>query len=190
MAAFVVGVLVWGVMAHGVPPFMVVLLAAGLVLLVVTWWLTSDAYRIGGRSAELRVYEEHIEIPGSRRGSVLRLPLAGLAFERVAVVSGVSLLGLLPIATFRRGELITLRSQGMTRTLSSLTSDDSDFADRLCSLILSKTMPGMDGEKLDAIFTQLFAGEAASRAMSTAENRSDDDAQLDKRIDDELAKLD
>jgi hypothetical protein len=189
MAAFVVGLLTWGIMVHGTPPLVVALLAVGIVILVVVWWVGSGAYRIGGGKGELLVYEDAIVIPCSRRGRVLRLPLVGIAFQRNALVSGISL-GLLPIATFRRGELIILSSHGMTRTLSSLTSGEADFADRLGALVLSKAMPENRLEKLDAVFSQLLGGEAAHGTPSSAAPRSEDDAELDRRIDEELGRLD
>jgi hypothetical protein len=170
-AAAVVALLLFAGIAHGAPRPFVLFAAVALPLLAAVWWSSSAAYRIGGGKGTLVVYDDVIEVPGVRRGSIVRLPRATLGFERVPVNAQLHF-GLVPLATFRRGEILTLRSGDAKRVLSS-----PDFADELFELVSP-----VDPAVMESLFDQVFQREAGAKAAG--------DAELDRRIDDEIAGLD
>ena len=178
----VVGLLVWAHFEHGMgPPFMYAFGAVAL-LLVPAWWRGSGPYRIGGTGA-LVVHEDHIEVPGTSRGDVVRLPLEGLAFERTPVR-----VGWLGLITFRRGELITLRSGSDARVVSTLTSPEPDFADRLAASFgppyqLANVLAECE-QLFDMVRPASDVGANAGPSEDALERERD--AELERRIDAEL----
>ncbi len=187
LACGVVGLLVWGQIAYGPVPPLILLMAGVMLIALVAWWLGSEPYRIGGGRGELRVYDDHIEVPGVGRGTVVRLPRADLALDRRPVRVQLRF-GLIPVASLERGELLTLRSAGTTRVLSTLTSPAPDFADRLVLAL----MPEAEALMLEGVLGQFGEMFRAHAPKGTTDDTHDAEApnELDRRIDEELARLD
>lgn len=187
VATGVVALLASATVAFGVGSLMTYLVGALVVGAIVAWWIDSAPYRIGGGSAELVVTDDVVEVPGVRRGEVVRLPRKGLVVERRPVRVEVRFAAL-PLGAVDRGEILVLRSGGVTRRLSTLTAPAPDFADRLLAAILAAN--GLEDAdavvaQFDDIFRQVFSADGRRAAAAPAQRD-----ELDRRIDEELRLLD
>ncbi len=186
--ALAVGFLLFG-LGSGAPPF-IIFITVSLLVFVIASWATTEPYRVGGIRGELVIEGDALSVPGARRGEVIRLPLAGLAFQRAPMHVRFSLLGgALPVGTWQRGEVIVLRSGATSRTLSTLTSKDPLFADKLMSVLSERTIPAPELDKLTAIMAEasrLFASGELRTRVSAVDAQPAEDAELERRIDDAL----
>ncbi len=175
LAVGVVALVLWAHLAHGEGPFIVYAIAALVVPPVVTWWISSAAYRIAGGTGTVVVYTDHIELPGAWNSTVISLPVEGLGFERrpvqVAFFFGAFVA--------RRGEIFVLRSGNQSRVLSTMTSTSPTFADDFAAALL----PEGAADEISELFAQVFRSEGATKPDDP------EDAALDARLDAELEEL-
>lgn len=147
-----------------------VLLALALCSIGVAFWFGMSAYRVGGGRNLIRFYADRIEVPSVHERKPIVFSRDGLE----VVVRDVHVqyrLGLMAIASVKRGKLIELRRGDVTRKLSTLVLDDRH-----------------DEPALIADLQRFVAGEPAlGRAGHDAPPPR---TEYDDRIDRELARLD
>lgn len=143
LAASAVALLAWGTAARGAAPPIVYGLVGVLQVVVIVWWRASNPCRIAGGKGVLLVYNDLVEIPGTWRKQVIRLPRIDLVYD-VKPRSNA----------FQRGLLITLRNGTTERVLSTLTSPNHGFA----------------GELAWALSRPLKEGELPPKAMATLDS--------------------
>jgi len=163
-----------------------VFLAVALMVFIIGFWATTEPYRIGGHRGEIVIDAETLSVPSHRRGELIRMPLSGMSFARVPVTVRFSMMAI-PLGSVKRGEVIVLRHGLTSRTLSTLTSTDPDFADKLFAVLTERSMPAPEREKLDALMQQaarLFDEHALRTRVGAP--RPEEDEELERRIDQAL----
>lgn len=187
LALLSAGVLLFG---HGMFTLPAMLTTVALTVFFIGIWATTEPYRIGGGRGELVVDGDMLAVPGARRGEVVRMALSGLAFQRVPVTVRFSLLaGAVPVGTVQRGEIIILRNGATQRALSTLTSADARFADELFALLVERSLPAPERERLDAMFQEaarMLAENGIRTRVGASPPPLEDDAELERRIDEAL----
>src|SRR5262249_26483042 len=93
-----------------------------ILVIVVTspiwYFLSTAAYRVGGGRGDLCIFDDRIEIPGSRRVETIVLPAQGVSLACKEIRVRYRLAGI-PVAERSAGRVLTLISQGQKRVLSS-----------------------------------------------------------------------
>jgi hypothetical protein len=159
-----------------------VFLAVLFMVFIIAFWATTEPYRIGGNRGEIVIDGDTLSVPGHRRGEVVRMRLSGISFTRVPMMVSLS------IGSFTRGEVVVLRNGLTMHAISTLTSADPEFVDKLFAVLTERSMPAPEREKLDALMQQaarLF-DEHALRTRVGAPRSREDDEELERRIDQEL----